>query len=131
MKETFTISRYISLWDIGKDGHKGELLLAKAQIHRKIGIGKQLIVKTVEPTPKEMNLGIVEAGKNYTKGQCVDIRTDKGWFHVAYNESLTILLSDAVCALPLLTQILLRELCSKKNDRTIASSWVMPSFSEI
>lgn len=96
MKETFTISRYVSLWHLDENGCKGELFINEAQTHRKIGVGKQLIVKTVEPTPKEIDLGIIETGKNYTKGTCVDIKTDKGWFHIAENENLTWLLGDAV-----------------------------------
>lgn len=70
--------------------------MEEAQIGHKIGVGKNLILSTVEPSPKEVNLGIVEAGRNYTKRTCVDIKTASGWFHVAQNENLTWLLGDAV-----------------------------------
>lgn len=70
--------------------------MEEAQMGHKIGVGKNLILSTVEPSPKEVNLGIVEAGRNYTKRACVDIKTASGWFHVAQNENLTWLLGDAV-----------------------------------
>ena len=96
MKEAYTISKYVSIWHLNDDGAKGDLVMEEAQMGRKICVGKNLIVSTVEPSPKEIDLGIVESGKNYTKKSCVDIKTDKGWLHVAENENLTWLLGDAV-----------------------------------
>lgn len=96
MKETYTISRYVSIWHLNEDGSKGDLFMKEAQMGRKICVGKNLIVSTVEPSPKEVDLGMVETGRNYSKKECVDIKTDKGWLHVAQNENLTWLLGDAV-----------------------------------
>lgn len=96
MKETYTISKYVSILHLDGDGARGNLFMEKAQMGRRICVGKNLIVSTVEPSPKQIDLGIVESGKNYTKKSCVDIKTDKGWFHVAENENLTWLLGDAV-----------------------------------
>lgn len=70
--------------------------MEEAQIGHKIGVGKNLIVSTVEPSPKAIDLGVVESGRNYTKKECVDIKTDKGWLHVEYNNDLTWLLSDGI-----------------------------------
>ena len=96
MKETYTISRYVSIWHLNEDGSKGELFMEEAQMGRKICVSKNLIVSTVEPLPKDIDLGVVESCKNYTKGNCVDVKTDKGWLHVAQNENLTWLLGDSV-----------------------------------
>lgn len=96
MKETFTISRYVTIWHCDEYGSKGAVFMEEAQMSPKISVAKNLIVRTVEPTPTQVDLGVVETGTNYHKRSCVDVKTDKGWFHVAINESLTWLLNDSV-----------------------------------
>lgn len=96
MKETFTVSKYVTIWHCDENGTKGTVFMEKAQMRRKISVAKNLIVRTVEPVPTEIDLGVVETGINYHKRSCVDVKTDRGWFHVAYNEGLTWLLDDSL-----------------------------------
>lgn len=94
MKENYTISKYVYIWHSDESGTKGELLM-EAQMSPKICAGKNLVVRTIEPTPKEVELGVVECGCDYTKKESVRIKTDKGWWLVSYNEDKTWLLGDA------------------------------------
>lgn len=93
MKENYTISKYVYIWHSDESGTKGELLM-EAQMSPKICTGKNLVVRTIEPTPKEVELGVVECGCDYTKKESVRIKTDKGWWLVSYNEDKTWLLGD-------------------------------------
>ena len=67
----------------------------EAQMRPKICGGKNLVVKTIEPSPKEIELGVVELGRAYTKKESVNIKTDKGWWLISYNDEKTWLLGDA------------------------------------
>lgn len=93
MKATFTISQYVSICHCDENGTKGSMFMEEAQMSPKICLGKSLTIKTVEPFPKEIDLGVVEDGHHYTKRSCVDVKTEKGWFHIAFNESLYWLLN--------------------------------------
>ena len=66
----------------------------EAQMSPKIRVGKNLIVRTVELTPKEIDLGVVEFGQGYVKKESVKVKTDKGWWIVSYNDNLTTTLGD-------------------------------------
>lgn len=73
---------------------EGELLI-EAQMSPKIRGEKSLVVRTIEPSPKEVELGVVELGRAYKKGESVNIKTDKGWWLISYNEEKTWLLGDS------------------------------------
>ena len=94
MKEYYTISKYVYVWHSDENGTKGELLI-EAQMSPKICGGKNLVVKTIEPSPKEVELGVVEFGRAYKKGESVNLKTDKGWWLISHNEEKTWLLGDA------------------------------------
>ena len=81
MKENYTISKYVYVWHSDENGTKGELLM-EAQMRPKICGGKNLVVKTIEPSPKEVDLGVVEFGRAYKKGESVNLKTDKGWWSI-------------------------------------------------
>ena len=93
MKESYTISKYVNVWHSNEAVEKGELFM-EAQMSPKIRVGKNLIVRTVELTPKEIDLGVVERGHNYVKKEFVTIKTDKGWWMVTINKDLTYTLGD-------------------------------------
>ena len=94
MKENYTISKYVYVWHSDENGTKGELLM-EAQMSLKICGGKNLVVMTIEPSPKEVELGVVELGRAYTKKESVNIKTDKGWWLISYNDEKTWLLGNA------------------------------------
>jgi hypothetical protein len=96
MKMSFKISRYVNIWHCDENGVHGELLM-EAQMSPNICEGKNLIVRSVEPTPKEVDLGLVLEGCCYTKGKSVNVRTDKGWWIVSCNDNLTWTLDDTFC----------------------------------
>jgi hypothetical protein len=73
---------------------EGELLM-EAQMSPKIRGEKSLVVRTIEPSPKEVELGVVELGRAYKKGESVNLKTDKGWWLICHNEEKTWLLGDA------------------------------------
>lgn len=93
MKESYTISKYVNVWHSNEAVEKGELFM-EAQMSPKIRVGKNLIVRTVELTPKEIDLGVVEFGQGYVKKESVKVKTDKGWWIVSYNDNLTTTLGD-------------------------------------
>ena len=94
MKETFTISKYVYIWHSDESGTKGEMLM-EAQMSPKICVGKNLVVRTIEPIPNEVELGVVELGRAYKKGESVNLKTDKDWWLICHNEEKTWLLGDA------------------------------------
>ena len=55
MKESYTISKYVNVWHCNEAVEKGELFM-EAQMSPKIRVGKNLIVRTVELTPKERDI---------------------------------------------------------------------------
>ena len=55
MKENYTISKYVYVWHSDENGTKGELLM-EAQMSPKIRGEKSLVVRTIEPLPKEVDL---------------------------------------------------------------------------
>ena len=67
----------------------------EAQMSPKIRGEKSFVVRTIEPSPKEVDLGVVESGRAYKKGESVNLKTDKGWWLIVYNEEKTWLLGDA------------------------------------
>ena len=40
MKETYTISKYVSIWHLNDDGAKGDLVMEEAQMAAKFGFGR-------------------------------------------------------------------------------------------
>ena len=93
MNENYTISKYVYVWHSDENGTKGELLM-EAQMSPKIRGEKSLVVRTIEPSPKEFELGVVELGRAYKKGESVNLKTDKGWWLICHNEEKTWLLGD-------------------------------------
>ena len=66
----------------------------EAQMSPRSCVGKNLIVRTVELSPKEFDLGVVEFGQGYVKKESVHVKTDKGWWMVTINKDLTYTLGD-------------------------------------
>ena len=94
MVQKFRMPKYVNIWRSNGNGDKGELLM-EAQMGGRRRVGGNLLVRTVEPAPKEVDLGVIqEARCDYKKGY--DFRTEQGWFHLEHNEELTILLDDHV-----------------------------------
>lgn len=91
---TYKISRYISIYDCNESGNIGSVYMAEAQLTSKISEGKALIIKTVEPTPKDVELGIVLSVHNYKKNESVIIQTEPAWWYIKRNENLETLLGN-------------------------------------
>ena len=66
----------------------------EAQMSPRSCVGKNLIMRTVELSPKEFDLGVVEFGQGYVKKESVNVKTDKGWWMVTINKDLTYTLGD-------------------------------------
>ena len=94
MVQKIRMPKYVNIWNGDANGNKGELLM-EAQMGGRRRVGGNLLVRTVEPAPKEVDLGVIqEARYDHKKGY--DFRTEPGWFHIEHNEELNILLDDHV-----------------------------------
>ena len=94
MVQKFRMPKYVNIWQSNEKGDKGELLM-EAQMGVRRRVGGNLLVRTVDPAPKEVDLGVIqEARYDHKKGY--DFRTEQGWFHIEHNEELIILLDDHV-----------------------------------
>ena len=94
MVQKFRMPKYANFWRSSEKGNKDELLM-EAQIGGRRRIGGNLLVRTVEPASKQLDLGVIlEGGYNSVCGY--DFRTEQGWFHIEYNDELSILLDDHV-----------------------------------
>ena len=91
-KPTYKIGRYVSIYRCDEL----ELFMQEAQIGLRVCEGKELIVRTIEPQPKEVSLGVIVKAQNYQKNSCVDVQTEQGWLHIAANENLEWLLDDSI-----------------------------------
>lgn len=89
---TYKIGRYISIYRCDESGHIGSVYMTEAQLTRKVAENKPLNIKTVEPTPKNIDLGIIVAVSQYYANESISIKTDKGWWHIKRNENLETLL---------------------------------------
>jgi hypothetical protein len=70
--------------------------MQEAQIGLRVREGKELIVRTIEPQPKEVSLVVIVKAQKYQKNSCVDVQTEQGWLHLAANEDLERLLDDSI-----------------------------------
>jgi len=91
---TYKISRYISIYHCDESGNIGSAYMLETQLISKISEGKPLTIKTIEPTSKDIELGIVMSIHNYKKNESITIRTEYGWWHIKRNENLEILLGS-------------------------------------
>ena len=89
---TYKISRYISIYCCDESGQVGSVYLAEAQLMQKVTENKPVKIKTVEPTPKEVELGVVIATSKYKANESICIKTEQGWWHIKRNENLENLL---------------------------------------
>lgn len=89
---TYKIGRYISIYRCDESGHIGSVYMTEAQLTRKVAENKPLNIKTIEPTPKNIDLGIIVAVSQYYANESISIKTDKGWWHIKRNENLETLL---------------------------------------
>ena len=94
MVQKFRMPKYANIWHSSKKGNKDELLM-EAQMGERRRIGGNLLVRTVEPALKQVDLGVILEGGCDKDGDH-DFRTEQGWFHIEYNEELSILLDDHV-----------------------------------
>ena len=94
MVQKFRMPKYANIWRSSEKGKKDELLM-EAQIGGRRRIGGNLLVRTVEPASKQLDLGVILEG-GYCSVCGYDFRTEQGWFHIEYNEELSILLDDHV-----------------------------------
>ena len=94
MVQKFRMPKYANIWRSSEKGKKDELLM-EAQIGGRRRIGGNLLVRTVEPASKQLDLGVILEG-GYSSVCGYDLRTEQGWFHIEYNEELSILLDDHV-----------------------------------
>ena len=90
--QTYKISRYISIYRCDESGHIGSVYMTEAQLTRKVAENKPLNIKTVEPTPKEVELGVVIATSKYKANESICIKTEQDWWHIKRNENLENLL---------------------------------------
>ncbi len=95
-RPTYKIGRYVSIYRCDELGNKTELFMQEAQIGLRVREGKELIVRTIEPQPKEVSLGVIVKAQNYQKNSHVDVQTEQGWLHLAANEDLERLLDDPI-----------------------------------
>ena len=92
MVQKFRMPKYAKIWHCDEKGNYGEFLM-EAQIGGRRRVGGNLLVRTVEPAPKEIDLGLITSGK-YIQQKGHVFRTEQGWFRIEDNEELTILLDD-------------------------------------
>ena len=57
MVQKFRIPKYVNIWQSNANGDKGELLM-EAQMGGRRRVGGNLLVRTVEPAPKGVDLGV-------------------------------------------------------------------------
>ena len=93
---TYKIGRYISIYRCDELGNIGEVYMEEAKTSIKLTENKPLAIKTVEPSPKEVSLGMILQAKNYKKELSVDVLTEQGWWHIVRNENLETLLGDSL-----------------------------------
>lgn len=94
MVQKFRMPKYANIWHSSEKGNKDELLM-EAQMGERRRIGGNLLVRTVEPALKQVDLGVILEGWCDKDGDH-DFRTEQGWFHIEYNEELSIMLDDHV-----------------------------------
>ena len=94
MVQKFRMPKYANIWHSREKGNKDELLM-EAQMGEQRRIGGNLLVRTVEPALKQVDLGVILEGGCDKEGDH-DFRTEQGLFHIEYNEELSILLDDRV-----------------------------------
>ena len=51
------------------------------------------MARTLAPDWKQIDLGVIIEG-GYSQDSGYDFHTEQGWFHIEYNEELSILLDD-------------------------------------
>ena len=94
MVQKFRMPKYVNIWRSTEKDNKDELLM-EAQMGGRRRVGGNLLVSTLAPDWKQIDLGvIIEGGYNQDSGY--DFRTEQGWFHIEHNEELTILLDDHI-----------------------------------
>ena len=92
MVQKFRMPKYVKIWQSNEKGKKGELLM-EAQMGGRRRVGGNLMVRRLAPDWKQIDLGVILEG-GYNRDSGYDFRTEQGWFHIEYNEELTILLDD-------------------------------------
>ena len=92
MVQKFRMPKYVNIWRSTEKGNKDELLM-EAQMGGRRRVGGNLLVRTLAPDWKQIDLGVILEGV-YNRDSGCDFRTEQGWFHIEDNEELTILLDD-------------------------------------
>ena len=92
MIQKFRMQKYANIWRSDESGSKVELLMA-AQIGGRRRVSGNLLVRSVKPAPKEIDLGMIQETM-CDQNNVYDFRTEQGWYHIEENEELTILLDD-------------------------------------
>ena len=89
---TYKTGRYVSIYHCEESGQIGPVYLAEAQLMQKVTENKPLKIKTVEPAPKDVELGTVTDVCNYKTNESVCVKTEQGWWYIKRNENLETLL---------------------------------------
>lgn len=91
---TYKTGRYISIYHCDESGHIGSVYMAEAQLMQKVTENKPLKIRTVEPAPKDVELGTVTVVCNYKTNESICVKTEQGWWHIERNANLETLLGD-------------------------------------
>ena len=94
MVQKFRMPKYVNIWRSNEKGNKEELLMEAQMVGRR-RVGGNLLARTLAPDWKQIDLGVILEG-GYSDVCGYDFHTEQGWFHIEYNEELSILLDDHV-----------------------------------
>ena len=94
MVQKFRMPKYVNIWRSNEKGNKDNQPL-EAEMGGTRKIGGKLMVRTLAPHWKEKDLGTILEGEE-SQDSGYDFRTEQGWFHIEYNEELSIMLDDHV-----------------------------------
>ena len=90
--EMYKIGKYICIYHSDESGQIGSVYMAEAQLMQKVTENKPLKIRTVEPAPKDVELGTVTSVSNYKTNESICVKTEQGWWHIERNENLETLL---------------------------------------
>ena len=94
MVQKFRMPKYVNIWRSNEKGNKYELLM-EAEMGGRRRVGGNLLARSLAPHWKQVDLGVILEGGCDKDGDH-DFRTEQGWFHIEYNEELSIMLDGHV-----------------------------------
>lgn len=81
MVQKFRMPEYANIWHSSEKGNKGELLM-EAQMRERRRIGGNLLVRTVEPALKQVDLGVILEGGCDKEGTIISAPSKVGLHRV-------------------------------------------------